>query len=144
MDKRLRRRFEAMPLGGLHRLIDDLQELLVELENHPPREVDIAADHRDPKLIAKVLRVEGDPHTSNWYQIERIYCSSQRCARCPHGDFRFRYQRNKQRGTITKKLSGTMAFSHETREQLNAGVREPVYVFEFDKDVSTISYPGRD
>jgi hypothetical protein len=80
-------------------------------------------------LVASVLRVIGDPNSGDWYQVERIYCSAERCPRCPHGDFRFRYRRNKRKDTLSVKYMGTMAFSYEVIEELRAGVRKPIAAY---------------
>jgi hypothetical protein len=65
-----------------------------------------------------------------------IYCSAERCPRCPHGDFRFRYGRNKRKDTLSVKYMGTMAFSYEVIEGLRAGVRKPAaaYIMETKPD----------
>ncbi len=132
MDRALRRKLGAMPLRRLRELQHDLKQLVAELEGQPRREIDIAVEHSgDPSLVASVLRTIGDPNGNDWYQVECIYCSAERCARCPHGDFRFQYRRNKRKGTVSKKYVGTMAFSHELIERLKAGVRNPVAAYVF-------------
>jgi len=65
-----------------------------------------------------------------WYQVERIYCSIERCRSCPHGDFEYRYQRNKN-GRVSKKYVRIMAVNNETIEWMRAGVRPGIpYVLE--------------
>ena len=135
MDKRTRQKYWAFPLRKLRRLSGDLQELIFELESGPRREIDIAVDHNgdDPTLIAQVLRTEGDPKSNHWYQVERIFCSTERCPSCPHGDFRYRYRRSKN-GKITKKYTGKMAFDHETIERLSADICEGAsYIVEINR-----------
>jgi len=58
MDKRLH---AAMLLNKLRRFASDLQELIEELQQCPPREIDVASDHKgDPALVARVLRSDGN------------------------------------------------------------------------------------
>lgn len=132
MNKQLRQKYTAMPLRELRRFARDLQRLIAEVESKPRREIDIATEHSgDPTLVDRVSRVEGNTQDQKWYQVERICCSRERCPSCPHGDFRYRYQRSKH-GKITKKYVGTMAFDSETIERLMAGVRNPIAVYRID------------
>lgn len=127
----MRQRFQSMPLGELRSLAGELQQLIGELEAGPRREIDLIAEHSgDPALVARILRIEGDPKSSNWYQIERIYCSVERCPECPHGDYRFRYQQNKRKKTLKKTFIAKMAFDHETIENIKRNVRPPVATYE--------------
>ena len=133
MNKRTRKEFEAMPLQKLHRLRTDVDRFIAEIEGGPQREIDIAFEHSDPALVGRVLRTIGDPGAGTRYQIERIYCSIEKCPRCPHGDFWFRYRRSGNKGTLKKECVGfgaPMAFDHELLEQMKGGLREPVsYIF---------------
>ena len=123
MNKRHKEKYAAMSLKTLRELRDDLSEIIREQEAQPRREIDIAAEHTgDPALIARVLRTVGDPNSGRWHQVERIYCTFERCPRCPHGDFRYRYQRNKRKGTITVDYVGTQVFDHELIERLKARI----------------------
>jgi hypothetical protein len=113
-----------MPLTELRRLASDLQKLIQELEAGPQRDIDIATEHNgDPKLVAKVLRTSGSPSDHHWYQVERIYCSIERCPSCPHGDFKYRYQRRKN-GTIRKKYICKMALSDEIVQRMKSTVTQ--------------------
>ena len=112
-----------MPLSKLRQLRNDLDILISEIENGPRREIDIAEDHTgDPALIAEVVRVEGDKTSGKWYQVERIYCSLERCPNCPHGDFWYEYQVNKKRKTFRVSFrekaldSGNLGFYEITEE----------------------------
>ena len=107
MNKMRRRKFEAMSLSELWRLRDDLQNIISELENSPRREIDIATNHTgDPALIARILRVDGDKSRGKWFQVERIFCSIERCADCPHGDFWYEYSQSKKHRTTKVKYRG--------------------------------------
>ncbi len=131
MNKRLRQRFEAMPLHKLRPLPDEILKLIKELEAGPRREIDIVTEHsEDPALVARILRTEGDPNGNDWYQIERIYCSPEKCPNCPHGDYRFRYQRNKRKKTIRKKFIAKMVFDHETIERMKKHIGAPIATYE--------------
>jgi hypothetical protein len=130
MDKNLRRMLKAMPVRKLRDLQQELDQLVREVANQPPRETDVAFDHTgDPSLVAKVLRIIGYPNSGSWYQVERIYCSPERCPRCPHGDFKFRYRHNKRKGTTSKKYVARMAFEQEVIDRLKAGVRKPAAAY---------------
>src|SRR5262249_36239927 len=131
MDKRLLQKYRGISLRKLRRFAGDLQELIADLGSSPVREIDIATEHSgDPAFVARVLRTDGDPESGRWYQVERIYCSVERCPACPHGDFKYRYQRSKK-GTISKKYMSTMALSHEIIEWLRAGV-SPGFAYELE------------
>jgi hypothetical protein len=119
-----------MPLRKLREFHQELGQLVRGIANQPPRDIDIAFDHTgDPSVVAKVLRVIGEPTSSAWYQVERIYCSKERCPRCPHGDFAFQYRRNKRKGTTSKRYVATTAFGQEVIDRLTAGVRKPAAAY---------------
>ena len=135
MDWRLRRRFEAMPLRKLCPLPGEIQKLIAELEAGPRREIDFVTENpADQSLVERVLRTEGDSQGSKWYQNERIYCSPEHCPECPHGDYRFRYQRNERKKTIRKTFVAKMAFDHEVIERLKRDRRAPIGSYEFKRD----------
>jgi hypothetical protein len=124
MDKRFRQKYTSMPLRKLRRLAADLEKLIKELEGTPLREIDIAAEHSgDPALVAQVLRTHGSAQDRQWFQVERIYCSIERCPSCPHGDFKYRYQRRKD-GTFTKKYICKMAVNGEIVEWMKSTVTQ--------------------
>jgi hypothetical protein len=107
MHRMQRRKYEKMPLTKLRRLRNELHALITELENGPRREIDIADSHTgDPTLIARVLRVIGDKTSGKWIQVERIFCSQERCHDCPHGDYLYEYRQNTKRGTTTVRFKG--------------------------------------
>jgi hypothetical protein len=81
-------------------------------------------------LVARILRIEGDPNISNWYQVERIYCSLKTCPACPHSDYRFRYQRNRRKRTLKKTFIAKMAFDDETLENIKKNVKSPIAIYE--------------
>jgi hypothetical protein len=119
-----RGKYNAMPLIELRRLRDGINSCIQQLEQGEKREIDIAYEHTgDPERTARVLRVIGDPNSGRWSQVERVFCSAERCPDCPHGDFLYRYRRNRRRGTTSAKYGGTMAFSDETIQHLRRDVR---------------------
>ena len=115
-----------MSLKTLRRFAVDLQHLIEEFQSYPPREIDIASEHNgNPALVAQILRTDGNPKGIKWYQVERIYCSAERCLSCPHGDFKYRYQRSKN-GRISKKYVCTMAINNETIKWMRLTVKQGV------------------
>lgn len=102
-----RLKYEKMSLAELRHLRDELQILTTELENGPRREIDIATDHTgDPALVSQVLRVDGDKTSGKWFQVERIFCSTEKCPKCPHGAYHYEYRYNKRKGTTTVRYRG--------------------------------------
>ena len=88
-----------------------MQVLITELESGPRREVDIATAHTgDPTLVDQVLRVAGDKTSGKWFQVERIFCSTEKCPKCPHGDYMYEYRHNKKKGTTTVRFKGDGSF----------------------------------
>ncbi len=125
-----RRKYEKMSLSALRKLRDDLQVIITELEKAPPREIDIATDHTgDPDLIEQVLQVFGDRTSGKWIQVERIFCSKEKCPECPHGDYHYEYRYNKKKGTTSVRYKGK-GFSKEALDNLR--------FFEIDKDEGII------
>ena len=119
-----RRKYHAMPLFELRRLRDGINFCIQQLEQSERREIDIAYEHTgDPERTARVVRIIGDPNSGKWSQVEQVFCSAERCPHCPHGDFLYRYRRNKRRGTTSVKYGGTMAFRDETIQHLRRNVR---------------------
>lgn len=115
-----------MPLRDLRKLRDYLADLIATLENGPRREIDIAMEHAGKlEMIARVLRTEGDRNSSSWIQVERIFCSPPKCSACPHGDYFYRYRRNKK-GTVTVQYLGKAFLEHEDLEWLEEGIRDPI------------------
>ena len=108
-----RRKYEKLPLVELMELRDELQIIITDIENGPRREIDIATDHKgDPDLIAQVLRIVGDKTNGKWIQVERIFCSKEKCPKCPHGDFHYEYRINKKKGITTVRFKG-IGFNEE-------------------------------
>lgn len=124
MNKWQRAKYNGMTLRELRSHRDYLNELVAEFEKSEPRWIDVLFEHHDPNLVAQVLRLDGDPNSSDWRQLERIYCCAQRCPQCPHGDHWFRYRRNKRKGTVTRKYSGTAYFPFDVMERMRAQARE--------------------
>ena len=122
-----RQRLRTIPLKHLRELLAAVQSRIEELERLPARrEIDIAADHTgDKELIHAVLWTVGDQTTGRWRQSETIYCCPERCPSCPHGEFLFRYRRNKRKGTLTVTFVGFPALDDEVLEQMHSEVRAP-------------------
>jgi hypothetical protein len=117
-----------MPLRKLRDLAAQVQLVIRELEDAPMRrEIDIAAEHHgSADLIHSVIRTIGDKTTGRWRQIEKIYCSLDHCPQCPHGEFIFRYRRNKRKGSMTVTFAGVPALPNEILELMRSEVRNPV------------------
>jgi hypothetical protein len=124
----LRQHLRKLPLKYLRELVTDAQSLIRDLEAAPVRrEIDIAAEHDDNvDLIHSVVRTIGDRATGRWRQVEKIYCSLEHCPRCPHGEFIFRYRRNKRKKHVTVTFVGTPGLPNEVLEQMRLDIRPPV------------------
>src|SRR3990167_2013873 len=131
MNHRLVNKYRRMPLRWLRELQECIQGIIAEMEALPSaREIDIAAEHAgEPHLIHKVYRLRGDRKRGRWSQLQRIYCSAERCANCPHGPYWYTYRTNKKRGTLSVTFTGKgAAFSPELLEELERNVRPPIGV----------------
>jgi hypothetical protein len=124
-----------MPLRDLRQLHDYIGSLLTKLDQGPRREIDIATEHPEDPSRVRVLRINGDPKSSRWMQVERIYCSPP-CADCPHGDYFYRYTRRKN-GSVRVQFKSKAFFPHETLEHLKEGVRPSMASLEICRDKDT-------
>lgn len=121
------------PLRRLRELVGEVEGLIATIEKQPRRELDIAADFSGrPERIAAVLRTRGTPDSGTWYQLLRINCAEQVCAECPHGDFWYRYRRNKRKRTIRVQYVGKAVFSQNVIERLSRHERPPVAVLKVE------------
>lgn len=126
-----RRKYEKMSLSALRKLRDELQVLINEIENGPRREIDIATDHKgDPAFIAEIVKIIGDKKSGKWIQVERIFCSKEKCPECPHGDFHYEYRLNSRKGTTSVRYRGK-GFTKEVLEKIG--------YFEFNETNKTIN-----
>jgi hypothetical protein len=124
MHTAMRSKLIAMPLAKLRKLRSDLDLLVRELENGPKREVDIAWDHTGvASLISKVLEVKQKDPGRRWQQLEKIYCSAERCQKCPHGPYLYEYRANRQRKTTAVRFRGALAFDYDVLQELKKNAR---------------------
>jgi hypothetical protein len=126
-----------MPLRRLRELAADVESVIHELESSTlRREIDIAEEHDgNASLIHSVVRKIGNEKTGRWRQVEWIYCCSQHCPRCPHGEFVFRYRRNRRKHTTNVSFVGMPALDDKTLEWMRSTVRQAVpYVVHVSKD----------
>jgi hypothetical protein len=117
-----------LPLRKLRELATDVQSVIRELEKAPVRrDIDIAAEHSGhADLIHSVARIIGDKASGRWRQIQNIYCCLEHCPQCPHGEFVFRYRRNKKTGKITVSFAGIPALPNDILAAMGANIRDPV------------------
>ena len=113
MNRMRRAKLYAMPLKKLRELRDDVQTVITDIESQRDRrDIDIASEFRgEPEFVAEVLRASGNKESGKWEQLEKIYCSRERCSRCPHGPFFFTYRRIKSSGKLKVKYSGKPVFN---------------------------------
>jgi hypothetical protein len=124
MHSATRTKLIAMPLIKLRKLRSDLDSLIREVETASRREIDIAAEHSgSPAMIHEVLELKGTRGASRWRQLEKIYCSAERCQRCPHGPFWYEYRTNKREKTVVVKFAGKSIFDYEVLRDLRRNVR---------------------
>jgi len=113
----------------LETLVKAAQEVISQ-KKAAPDELDIAREHAcEPDLTAEVVetRKQGAGHTR---ELRRIYCSAQRCPRCPHGPYWYSIRENKRRRTRAVRFSGAPVFSRELIERIQQQARPPIAVFE--------------
>src|ERR1700733_2538017 len=125
---RLLQRLRRMPLRDLREFAADVQALVRELESAKVRrEIDIASEHQgNNDLIHSIVRTIGDKSTGRWRQVEKVYCCSERCPQCPHGEFIFRYRRNLRKHTMSVTFVGMPGLPNEILEVMRSEVRDPV------------------
>lgn len=132
MHPTLRKRYMAWPLQRLRKLRDDILSIIDELEALPDRrDVDIAAAFTgDPALVHEVDHIIGKKDTGKWVQLQKIYCSLERCPECPHGWYLYRYRSNKKRGTVSVEFLNKPGFSPELMKTMSKSVSRPPVGFE--------------
>lgn len=113
MHRSRREKYSNMTLPYLRRLHDDIQTMITELESAPlPREADIGAEYKGaPELIAEVVRAMKGKKQGHWKQLQTVYCSTERCPRCPHGPYWYGYSENKREKSISVKYEGMPYFN---------------------------------
>jgi hypothetical protein len=124
------KKYRAMSLRKLKQLRNDIQMIIDEIESDPiPRNVDIGENFRgEPDLIAEVLRKNNYKKDSKWYQVQTIYCSAQRCKRCPHGPFHYLYRRKKKTGEVTVKYIGEPVFDPRLVAKASKSAKAPKFI----------------
>lgn len=125
----------------LETLIKAAQEVISE-KRAAPDELDIAREHScEPKLTAEVVetRKQGAGFTR---ELRKIYCSAQRCPRCPHGPYWYSIRENKRRGTRAVRFTGAPVFSREDIERIQRQARPPIAVFEIVPQAREGKTPG--
>jgi hypothetical protein len=116
-------------LKDLRQLRDQISQSIDEISAQPRREIDIAADFDGrPDLVAEVLRTRGNPDSGKWKQLQRIYCSPEHCSECPHGEFWYRYTRNRKKKTLKSTYIGKPGLSQDELQHLNEQ-RRPIVAF---------------
>ena len=132
MNSSRRKQLVALPMSKLRLMHKQLGDLISELESGPPRDIDIATSYGgDQELVASRVDISGDPNGAVWQEVLRIYCSTDRCLRCPHGDFIFRCRRSR-RGVVNVKYLGKRVFSPETIERVRRHAKAPIAIYKID------------
>ena len=104
-----------------------------EIRSGPRREIDVAVNFDgSPNRIAEVLRVEGNENSGRWRQLQRIYCSPEPCRGCPHGDFWYRYRRNKKKKTLHVEYIGPAVFEQDVLDRIHKQARPVVALIDID------------
>jgi hypothetical protein len=118
-------KYSRMTLPYLKRLRDDIQATINQLESAPVRpEADIGAEYTGaPELIATLVHTTKGKKDGRWRQLQTIYCSKERCARCPHGPYWYSYSENRQKKTVVVKYKGMLYFSLEALRTQEDNVR---------------------
>jgi hypothetical protein len=116
------------------RSIADLEEMavaipaIIQRKRRAPDEDDIAREFSgDLELLAESL--EEDEQSPGYRRVLwTVYCSAERCPRCPHGPYWFTIRTNKRLRTRAIRYSGRPAFDWHTVQALRAYVRPPIAV----------------
>lgn len=74
--------------------------------------------------MAAVLATQGEPDAASYRRLLRIYCSQERCPRCPHGDFWYRYRRNSQSATTAVRFTGRAVFAPDAIDRRSKEILE--------------------
>lgn len=125
----------------LETLITAAQEV-ISRKKTAPDEFDIAREHScEPDLTAEVVetRKQGAGYTR---ELRKIYCSGQRCPRCPHGPYWYSIRENKRRGTRAVRFSGAPVFSAEVIERIQRQAKPPIAAFEIVPRACEGKVPG--
>jgi hypothetical protein len=84
--------YDGMPLSAIRKRrekltleLDELDAVIARIESlGVPRDIDIGADFSgNDELIAEVIRKSPTEKPGVWCQIQTIYCSRDKCGRCP-------------------------------------------------------------
>jgi hypothetical protein len=121
-----RKRFSPYPVACLFAIRAELNGVIRALQASKPRDVDIAAAHWDPLLIAEVRQRLAGRSDRGWSQLQSIYCSTARCQQCPHGPFWYRYRPRRRGHLISVRYVGKPFFSEEALAKVEMSVREPI------------------
>ncbi len=123
MHAAVRSKFETMPLTKLRKLHSELSQLIQHLEKHPLREIDVAHEYRGlPGRSCQVLDVK-QISGRKWQQLEKVYCSEQRCDHCPHGPYWFEYRASTDRKHLAITFKRAPAFDYDLLQELKSSAR---------------------
>lgn len=120
-----RKRLLEMSLKRLRELAAELEGVIHELESSPVRrEIDVATEYVEtPGLIHEVLRTKGHKASSQWQQLQTVYCSLEHCTLCPHGPFWYRYSRNRRLNRVSVTFAGLPAIDEATLNWMRSTVQ---------------------
>ncbi|SRR6266446_845588 len=104
-------------IRDLEALVKVAQEVIRQ-KQAAPDEFDVAREHSgEPELTADVLETkkQGGGRTR---EFRKIYCSRERCPRCPHGPYWYSIRENKRRRTRVVHFRRAPVFSRELVETI--------------------------
>jgi hypothetical protein len=116
--KRKSKKILSMATKNLLELKEAIDKELEERKNRPISEDDIAENFKgEDELIAKLYEREPCPRSKNRFHVSaKIFCSKEKCDKCPHGPFFFEYKYDKS-GTLEVAYEGRPAFDLDFLEK---------------------------
>jgi len=111
----------------------ELNGVIRALQASKPRDVDIAAEHWDPVLIAEIRQRLAGRSGRGWSRLRSIYCSNARCPQCPHGPFWYRYRPKRSGRLVSVRYVGKPFFSEEALAKVEMSVRGPIAHITLDE-----------
>jgi hypothetical protein len=141
--KRKFKKILSMTTKSLLELKKDIDKELEERKDRLPSEDDIADNFKGEKeLIAKLYHREPCPKDKSRYLVSaKIFCCKEKCKKCPHGPFFFKYKYYKS-GVLKVEYEGKAVFDLdllEKRERELDNLPPPAIVpwEDFEKMVET-------
>jgi hypothetical protein len=117
--KRKFKKILSITTRSLLELKEEIDKELEERKNRPISENDIAENFKgEEELIAKLYSREPYPKDESRFLVRaKIFCSKEKCEKCPHGPFLFRYKYYKS-GALKVEYKGKLLFDADLLEKL--------------------------